>query len=83
MSTDRPIILLTLRPENSGVPWAIRLRRVLKSLLRQYEMRCVAVEVVEPAHEKRPGPTLTPAASAAPTPGQVRAIFSANEKVPR
>ena len=39
-STD-VLYTLTLRPLKSDVPPIIRLRRVLKSLLRTYDFRCV------------------------------------------
>ena len=42
MSTDKPPrIALILEPLPDGVPWACRVRRALKSLLRAYGLRNV------------------------------------------
>jgi hypothetical protein len=45
MSTpERPRFRVVVRPEGSGPPAEIRLRRFLKDLLRRAGLRCVAVD---------------------------------------
>ena len=55
---DKVTFTLTLRPLKSDVPVYVRLRRVLKSLLRTYDFRCVdySVKQISTPEPKPPHP---------------------------
>jgi hypothetical protein len=50
MKVDRPIFLMTLRPE-PGIDPIRSLRSVLKVLLRGYGMKCLRIDQIEPKEE--------------------------------
>jgi hypothetical protein len=51
VNVDRPIFVMTLRPE-PGVDPINALRRVLKVLLRGYGMRCTSVDQIDAKEEE-------------------------------
>jgi len=47
---------ITVRPLPGGPPAEVRIRRLLKTMLRQFGLRCVDVQVTSPdAEERKPG----------------------------
>jgi hypothetical protein len=54
VNKDKPTYRLVLVAEGAGPPPAVRLRRLLKSALRAYGLRCVRVDM--PAEAPAPDP---------------------------
>jgi hypothetical protein len=62
----QPVYRLTLRAQPGAVPPVVRLRRLLKTALRSFGLRCLAVEEVRP-DDPEPCPDAADAA-----PGEIR-----------